>query len=70
MNVDWTLMTAEDRARQLMLSKVNEVPDKAKEIRQEYCEKYAFCGEVLLHAYLHYAREVEGLYSDGSFGDL
>ncbi len=52
-------MTVDEFAQRMFMEvKDKDIPDRCRELRKEYCEKYGGCSEVILEAFRHYAREI------------
>ena len=54
-------MTAEERGREMMLIKMDQLPPLALEFAKHLCKEFGMCGEVLLTAWTVYAQIVECL---------
>lgn len=57
-------MTAVERATELAMMPMKDLPGPALEYARHLCSKWGMCGETFITAYAHYAQCMEGLECD------
>lgn len=54
-----TKKNIDDRVRELMSTKISELPKIANDYCRFLCKEYGGCGEIVVTAFFHYAQKIE-----------